>query len=140
MNTDALILPTLIKNGYRSLHLSPIASFDHIETSNVMDYVGVDPLVCAWAPMLNRADSHATLLLSTMNWVLQSKEARAYSLAGKRGGLAPLLQQSATYLDTDLQSVAMSWCSNLDPKLQTCFSTSTLSTTAQKRSVPTWKR
>jgi hypothetical protein len=81
-NTNAMALPALIRQRSGSLHHFHPPAFDRVETSNVMDYLNIGSLVNEWAPMLNRANKHATMLLSTMNWILRCENARAYSLAG----------------------------------------------------------
>lgn len=42
--------------------------FDRVETSNLADYLGPARVIEDWAPLLNRHNKHASLLMHSMNW------------------------------------------------------------------------
>ena len=97
-NQNAIVVPKLIEQRQGYLQQFSRATFDRIETSNVLDYVETHKLVNAWAPMMNRTNKHATLLLSTMNWLLWREDAQAAHLMINGGNSGPLLQRCALYL------------------------------------------
>ncbi|KAI0084571.1 hypothetical protein BDY19DRAFT_530222 [Irpex rosettiformis] len=116
-STNAITLPKLIEQRRGHLQHFSLAGFDRIETSNVMDYImDIHELIGTWAPMLNRGNKHATLLLSTMNWLAWREDAQAQFL-GKRGPglLRPIMERCASYLDLDLQRLTQR-ANNYTPK------------------------
>lgn len=50
------------------------SKFDRVETSNVCDYVGIPEVINDWAPLMNRKNKYSTLLMYTMNWILQQPD------------------------------------------------------------------
>ncbi|KAI0338702.1 hypothetical protein BDW22DRAFT_1432230 [Trametopsis cervina] len=108
LNVDAMILPSLITEKlYTMKHFYPPA-FDRVETSNVLDYVGPQAILGAWAPMLNRNNEHATLLLSSMNWALRQEGARAASMAGIRDSTKRTMDKCMEYLGVNSSMLSMS--------------------------------
>ncbi|KAJ7066814.1 hypothetical protein B0H15DRAFT_794317 [Mycena belliarum] len=51
--------------------------FDRIETSNMADSFGARQIISDWAPLLNRENPHAVLLVNFMNWILKQPNSRA---------------------------------------------------------------
>ncbi|KAG8952851.1 hypothetical protein FRC03_012002 [Tulasnella sp. 419] len=43
--------------------------FDRIDTSNVMDSIGIEAILRAWAPLLNPKNEHSALIAYSMNWI-----------------------------------------------------------------------
>jgi hypothetical protein len=52
--------------------------FDRIDVSNIIDpeYIGIRDVLVDWAPFLNKANQHATILGYSMNWVPKQLDAR----------------------------------------------------------------
>jgi hypothetical protein len=42
--------------------------FDRVETSNMCDFAGIPAVLEDWAPLLNRANPHAAVLMYSLNW------------------------------------------------------------------------
>ncbi|TFK68726.1 hypothetical protein BDN72DRAFT_841402 [Pluteus cervinus] len=51
--------------------------FDRIDTSNIIDYVGIEPILDDWGPLLNRRNPHAVLSAASMNWYVRDPDAQA---------------------------------------------------------------
>lgn len=63
---DARELPSVISSSsFKSF--SP-KCFDRIETSNLADYVSAPRIIRDWAPLLNRRNKSAAILINFMNW------------------------------------------------------------------------
>lgn len=62
--------------------------FDRVETSNIMDYTmsGVERIVQSWAPLLNRSNPHAALLMHSINWKFTAPGASVTGLMLSPGG------------------------------------------------------
>lgn len=66
---EASDLAQLLTNG-RYAPFDSSVRFDRVETSNIMDYASSGPerIMQNWAPLLNRSNPHAALLMHTLNW------------------------------------------------------------------------
>jgi len=69
--------------------------FDRIETSNLADYIGIPRVLGDWAPLLNRRNKHAALLLYSMNWHQNRKNTK---VSEDREATGPVLLRVADVL------------------------------------------
>jgi hypothetical protein len=50
-----------------------LGCFDRVETSNMVDSFGVATVLSDWAPLMNRQNEYATLLMYFMNWSMKPR-------------------------------------------------------------------
>ncbi|KZP09108.1 hypothetical protein FIBSPDRAFT_760468 [Athelia psychrophila] len=93
---DARVVSKMIPEGF----IKPFSSgcFDRIETSNLADYIGPADVIDCWAPLLNRHNKHATLLMYFMNWHAHQPGARFEDQAGNAQKSLHVMEKTAAAL------------------------------------------
>lgn len=70
---DAIEIASILRDNPSAYGFSSLprpVKFDRVDTSNIADwnYVGIEAVLTAWGPLLNRKNRHAVLLTHFMNW------------------------------------------------------------------------
>lgn len=73
--------PRVLGKGISAGMVSPFGDgcFDRIETSNMVDYVGVRSCLSNWGPLLNGENRHASILMHSKTWHTTLPNATAQS-------------------------------------------------------------
>ncbi|KNZ72407.1 hypothetical protein J132_03373 [Termitomyces sp. J132] len=79
---DATALPSVLSSS--SLEPFSPGCFDRIETSNVADYISAPRILRDWAPLLNRSNKFAAILIDFLNWQKYHLVQLDVKAAGKR--------------------------------------------------------
>ncbi|KZP04276.1 hypothetical protein FIBSPDRAFT_767683 [Athelia psychrophila] len=93
---DARVVSRMIPQDF----IKPFSSgcFDRIETSNLADYIGPTDVIDCWAPLLNRRNKHATLLMYFMNWHVRQPGGRFEDRAGNIRDRQGVMEKTAAAL------------------------------------------
>ncbi|TFK68722.1 hypothetical protein BDN72DRAFT_841394 [Pluteus cervinus] len=80
-------------NQGNTLSKTRLDVFDRIDTSNVIDYIGIPRILDDWGLLLNRRNPHAALLAASMNWHARDPSTQAFNQQGLlRSKLSQLLK------------------------------------------------